>query len=293
MSAPSATAALSPFWLEVTEFALQATASVGSQLLADFGQAHPTVRASGTESLKADGSLVTSSDQWADRAFQGAIAAAYPDHGYLSEESNHIFPEKEWCWVVDPLDGTTNFARGIPIWGSSLALLHWGVPVFGCVHLPPIRQTFYGYWPRFPGDAAAGAFLTRHDRDPACPQPIRPSTASPDPNQLFNFCSRSSHWISPQFPCKARMLGGAAYNLLAVAGGSLLGAVERSPKIWDVAAVWAIVKGAGAVWEPLSCADPDPGQPLIPGKDYGRLTYPALVAAQAEWIPLFRAFIAL
>jgi myo-inositol-1(or 4)-monophosphatase len=285
MGASPETASLPPFWLEVTEFALQATAKVGAQLLADFGQA------SSTE--KADGSLVTASDQWADRAFQEAIAAAYPHHGCLSEESNHIFLEKEWCWVVDPLDGTTNFAHGIPIWGSSLALLHWGVPVFGCVHLPPIRQTFYGYWPQFPDDAPAGAFLIRHDRDPVRPQPIRPSTAPPGPNQLFNFCSRSSHWISPQFPCKARMLGGAAYNLLAVAGGSLLGAVERSPKIWDVAAVWAIVKGAGAVWEPLGPADPDPGTPLLPGKDYGRLTYPTLVSAQNRWIPVFRAFIAL
>ncbi|MFQ3613149.1 MAG: inositol monophosphatase family protein, partial [Cyanobacteriota bacterium] len=103
MNSPSATAppALSPFWLEVTEFALQITATVGSQLLTDFGQAQPTE--------KADGSLVTPSDEWADHTFQKAIAATFPGHGYLSEEANHIFPETEWCWVVDPLDGTTNF----------------------------------------------------------------------------------------------------------------------------------------------------------------------------------------
>ncbi|MGQ9836940.1 MAG: inositol monophosphatase family protein [Cyanobacteriota bacterium] len=274
---------LSPFWLEVTEFALQITATVGSQLLVDFGQAQSTE--------KADGSLVTPSDEWADGAFQQAIATAFPEHGYLSEESNHIFPDREWCWVVDPLDGTTNFAHGIPIWGSSLALLHHGLPVFGCVHLPPIRQTFYGYYPQSATDPQPAAFLTRQDRDPVHSQRIYPSKAQLGPNQLFNFCSRSSHWISPQFPCKARMMGGAAYNMLSVACGTCLGAVERSPKIWDVAAVWAIVKGAGAVWEPLRDGDPDPGQPLIPGQDYSRLTYPTLLAAQAEWIPLFRSFI--
>lgn len=100
MGASPETASLPPFWLEVTEFALQATAKVGAQLLADFGQA------SSTE--KADGSLVTASDQWADRAFQEAIAAAYPDHGCLSEESNHIFLEKSgagwWIpWMAPPI----------------------------------------------------------------------------------------------------------------------------------------------------------------------------------------------
>jgi len=57
--------------------------------------------------------------------------------------------------------------------------------------------------------------------------------------------------------------------------------------------VWAIGQGAGAIWEPLSPTDPDPGQPLIPGQDYGHLAYPTLLAAQAEWIPLFRSFISL
>ncbi|NEQ27957.1 MAG: inositol monophosphatase, partial [Microcoleus sp. SIO2G3] len=126
------------FWTEILEFAETITAQVGQQLLADFGRAQAIE--------KTDGSLVTQSDRWADETLRNAIAAKFPDHGVLSEEVAHVLPDRDWCWVIDPLDGTTNFARGLPIWGISIALLYRGTPVFGYVHLPPLNQSFYGYW---------------------------------------------------------------------------------------------------------------------------------------------------
>ena len=109
---------MSDFWTTVLDFAQATTARVGAQLLQDFGQVQA--------SEKADGSLVTKADQWADQEIQHAIASAFPSHGILSEEGEHIFPGTEWCWVIDPLDGTTNFTRGIPIWAISLGLLYQG-----------------------------------------------------------------------------------------------------------------------------------------------------------------------
>ncbi|WP_275949814.1 inositol monophosphatase family protein, partial [Vibrio cincinnatiensis] len=79
----------------------------------------------------ADGSLVTVDDLWSDQELRQRIAVQFPDHGVLTEENAHIFPANDWCWIVDPIDGTTNFARGIPIWGISLGLLYRGTPVFG------------------------------------------------------------------------------------------------------------------------------------------------------------------
>lgn len=126
-------------WGKVLTCARSATAQVGAQLLSDFGHA--------LADEKADGSLVTQSDRWADAELRRAIAATFPDHGILSEEGSHTFPDRDWCWIIDPLDGTTNFTRGLPLWGISLGLLYRGTPVFGYVAMPPLGQSFHGYWP--------------------------------------------------------------------------------------------------------------------------------------------------
>ncbi|MGE5656657.1 MAG: inositol monophosphatase family protein [Actinomycetota bacterium] len=259
-------------WDSILEFAEATAARVGSQLLQDFG----TVQAA----EKSDGSLVTQSDRWADLEIRSAIAAAFPSHGILSEEEEHIFPEAEWCWIIDPLDGTTNFARGIPIWGISLGLLYRGTPVFGYVHLPPLNQSFHGFWLGESGlSGNSGAFL--NDR------PLQPSSDELSGNHFFNLCSRSVA-IAPQLPVKVRMLGMAAYNFLTVAMGAVLGGVEATPKIWDIAGSWVILKAAGAVWVPL---ESEAIFPLTVGKDYGSKSYPTLVVSRAELVPVFLPFV--
>lgn len=259
------------FWQTIVDFAETTTAQVGKQLLQDFGQAHA--------SEKADGSLVTQSDKWADQVLRDAILKAFPDHGVLSEEVEHIFPDNEWCWIIDPIDGTTNFARGIPLWGISLGLLYRGTPVFGHVYMPPLSHSFYGFWYGDSGlTGPTGAYLNH--------KPIHTSSAQPSGSQFFNLCARSTAVLKqPEpFPCKIRMLGVASYNLLTVASGAVLGGVEATPKIWDIAAVWAIVQAAGGAWQAL---EPDPIFPLQVGRDYGKRSYPTLVASQANLIPVF------
>jgi len=113
------------FWSQVLDFCYQATEQVGDRLVADFGKLQAT--------NKADGTLVTAADRWSDGELRSLIARTFQDHGVLTEETTHIFPDQEWSWVVDPIDGTTNFTRGIPIWGISLGLLYRGTPVFGFV----------------------------------------------------------------------------------------------------------------------------------------------------------------
>ncbi|MFE4105137.1 inositol monophosphatase family protein [Almyronema epifaneia] len=261
------------FWQEIVDFAETTTAVVGQQLLADFGQA--------TATEKADGSLVTQSDQWADGALREAIAQAYPDHGVLSEEVAHIFPETDWCWIIDPIDGTTNFTRGVPLWGISLGLLYRGTPVFGHVRMPPLQQSFYGFWYGHSGlTGPTGAFLNH--------QPVRVSEAEPSGNQFFSLCARSTGVLQQPFPCKIRMLGVATYNLLTVAAGIALGGVEATPKIWDIAAVWAIVQAAGGQWIAL---EPAPIFPLQPGQNYQNRAFPTLVASRPALVSVFQPYV--
>lgn len=257
-------------WPQILIFTQEIAAEVGSQLQKDFGRVQATE--------KGDGSLVTRADQWADQTLRDAIAAAFPDHGVLSEEADHRFPATDWCWIIDPLDGTTNFTQGVPVWGVSLGLLYRGTPVFGCVHLPPLNQTFHGFW-QAPGQAD-GAFLNG--------EAIRASAAALGGNQFFSLCSRSVSLMSQPFPCKIRMLGAASYNFLMVAAGITLGGVEATPKIWDIAAVWPIGKAAGCAWVAL---EPDPVFPLQGGEDYGDHSFPTLVVSREELVPVFQPLV--
>lgn len=264
---------MTDFWTTILDFAQSTTHQVGLQLLQDFGQVQAAE--------KQDGSLVTRADQWADEALRRAIGQAFPAHGVLSEEVEHIFPEKEWCWVVDPLDGTTNFARGLPIWGISLGLLYRGTPVFGYVHLPPLGHSFHGFWYGSSGlTGPTGAYLNG--------KPIHASEDELTSSHFFNICTRSVSVLRNPFPCKIRMLGVATYNLLTVAAGATLGGVEATPKIWDIAAVCAIVQAAGAVWHPLEA---EPIFPLQAGKDYSQRSFPTLVVGRSEFLPIFEPLV--
>lgn len=280
---------MTDFWTTILDFAQTTTARVGTQLLKDFGKVQA--------SQKSDGSLVTQADRWADRLIQDAIASSFNGYGILSEEGEHIFPDTEWCWVIDPLDGTTNFTRGIPLWAISLGLLYQGTPVFGYVYLPPLAQAFHGFWSGTTGlttrtvdyagkpgfvspSLPSGAFLNH--------QPIHTSADPPSSTHFFSLCTRSTSVIQKGFPCKFRMLGVASYNFLTVATGATLGGVESSPKIWDIAAAWAIVQAAGGVWVSLKS---EPVFPLSVGQDYGDRSYPTLVVSRPELVPVFQPFV--
>ncbi|MDS3861564.1 inositol monophosphatase family protein [Thermosynechococcaceae cyanobacterium BACA0444] len=253
------------FWPQVVEFCQALTARVGTTLLKEFSQVQ--------REQKADGSLVTSGDRWADQELTAAIQKAFPDHGILSEEGNPIFPAEDWAWIIDPIDGTTNFAHGLPIWCVALALCYKGYPVFGYVAVPPLGQNFHGFWqaPNYPD----GAFLNG--------QPIQTSSASPGPQEFFSLCARSTAVISQAslshlgpIPAKIRMLGSASYNFLTVAAGYTLGAVEKTPQIWDIAPAWPIVKAANGAVIWLNQAQLFP---LIPGQSLHNQPQSTLMAA--------------
>jgi myo-inositol-1(or 4)-monophosphatase len=272
-------------WNHTLEIVKQITQVVGEQLLTNFQQISAQSR---TASAKADGSLVTQSDQWADRTITQMLQDKFPGYGLLSEESVQIFPSQDWCWVVDPLDGTSNFSHGIPIWAISLGLLYKGVPVFGYVHLPPLQQSFYGWFAgniteiALPPDAA---FL--NGKQIRSLQELPPDI--PLSNYFFSCCSRSLERIGmTKYPCKLRMLGVASYNLLTVATGATLGAVEATPKIWDIAAAWVIVQAAGAIWQPL---DSEPIFPLKSDRNYGDRNFPTLVVSSAEMELVFNPIV--
>jgi myo-inositol-1(or 4)-monophosphatase len=272
-------------WDHTLTIAKEITQVVGDRLLENFQQLGSQNHSA---SAKADGSLVTQSDRWADLTITQMLKDNFPDCGILSEESSQAFPDRDWCWVVDPLDGTSNFAHGVPIWAISLGLLYKGVPVFGYIHLPPLRQSLYGWFASENMDIDIppnSAFL---DDKPISSVRDLPSEI-PLSNYFFSCCSRSLERIGTvNYPCKLRMLGVASYNLLTVAIGSTLGAVEATPKIWDIAAAWPIAQAAGAMWIPLESSSIFP---LQSGVDYSDRNFPTLVVSNPQMGQIFHPIV--
>jgi myo-inositol-1(or 4)-monophosphatase len=246
-------------------FAHELADAAGERLLSWFGKA-----SAGT---KGDGSVVTDADLEVDRLIHQAVAEAWPEHGVLSEEISQLYAGASYTWVVDPLDGTTNFANGLAHWGSSIALLHQHEPLLAVIDFPLLQQRFSAV--RGQGAWLDGRLLTV------------PPHAALHGNQLFTTDSRAFRFLEVRLPVKARILGAAAYDMSAVAAGVAVACMETTPKVWDLAAAWLLAEEAGVAAGTLF--DGPPVFPLIPGQDYGRRVYPLLLAASPELWQQFRA----
>jgi len=259
----------------LTQFADRLARETGAEIQRD----HATV----VPEIKPDGSLVTRADRFADAKLHDAIRAEFPDHGILTEEGDRTLPDTDFCWIVDPIDGTTNFTRSIPVWGVSLGLLYRGTPVFGLVYFPPLAQTFSGSYPGDSGlELPTAAYLNG--------TPIRACQDDISGQHFFSVCTRSIDRVVHPLPCKMRMLGASTYNFLTVALGSCLGAIEATPKIWDIAAVWPIVRASGAQWLFLDATGAAIERfPLRPNRDYTEEKFPALALAKSEFFETFAA----
>jgi len=101
-------------------------------------------RASVRIEIKKDGSPVTNVDIAVEQAVRERIEARFPQHGILGEELPIRNPDAEWMWVIDPIDGTRQFAAGLPNYGSLIALCHHGVPQMGIICQPDTRDIYLG-----------------------------------------------------------------------------------------------------------------------------------------------------
>ena len=229
--------------------------SICSRQLKDFGNIGST--------NKADGSLITSCDLWSDQTIVKGLSKIAPSEGVLSEEGEKTIPNGEAFWIVDPLDGTTNFAAGIPFWSISVARFVKGQPQTSFLIIPTLKKSFIAI-------KGEGVWLKN-------------KKISPDNNyeksSCVSLCSRSIKilQINPKeiFPGKIRLLGVSSLNLTSVAMGQTFGAIEATPKIWDIAAAWLILEELNCIidWLEINPCDLNKGEdltnvnfPLIAGR---------------------------
>ncbi|MFY8149942.1 MAG: inositol monophosphatase family protein [Prochlorococcaceae cyanobacterium] len=222
--------------------------------------------------VKADGTLITACDRWSDATLVEGLQRLYPGDGVLSEEGRRLVPSTPSFWVVDPLDGTTNFAAGIPYWAISLARYEQGRPVLAVLDVPPLRQRIVAIRNR-------GAWRNGKKLHPPSQQARTAGCAS--------LCSRSIGVLQKlpdrRFPGKIRLLGVASLNLVSVAMGQTVAALEATPKIWDLSAAWLVLQELAC---PLRWLARDPGV-LEVGGDQSDLDYPVLAADSEETLERF------
>jgi myo-inositol-1(or 4)-monophosphatase len=216
--------------------------------------------------LKPDRSFVTEVDLAADQMITQAIHQHAPNEILLSEEMRTNLDSLEPAlWIVDPLDGTTNYALGLHVWGVSIARLLAGQPVLGVLYFPLTHELFVA-------EQGLGAYC--NDK----PIHVRlPDSQQPWP--FFACCSRTYKRYNVTIPYKPRIYGSAAYSFCLLARGVATVAFEATPKIWDLAAVWLLVKEAGGAFTQLTGDQPFP---VTPGHDYAKISFPTLAAASSD-----------
>jgi myo-inositol-1(or 4)-monophosphatase len=187
--------------------------------------------------------LVTEVDLAAEELIVGRIRKAYPDHAILAEEKHHDSSDHTVKWIIDPLDGTTNYAHGYPAYSVSIGLEIAGEVEWGAV-LDPVRNDLYtarrghGAWCN--GHSLGISTVRSLDGSllaTGFPYDIRTSSL----NNLTNFCAFAMRTQG------IRRSGSAAIDLCHVAAGRLDGFWELKLNPWDVAAGYLMIREAGGV----------------------------------------------
>ena len=200
-------------------------------------------------STKGPGDFVSKADLSAEKLIREALMEARPTYGFLGEEGAEIEGEDPTRrWIVDPLDGTTNFLHGMPHWAVSIALEHKGQIVAGVIYDPTKDEMFYaekgeGAWMNESRIRASGrnkmiecVFATGL---PFAGRSDLPETLQ-DLARILPACAGVRRW------------GAAALDLAYVAAGRYDGFWERRLNAWDLAAGLVIAKEAGCLVEPLN-----------------------------------------
>jgi myo-inositol-1(or 4)-monophosphatase len=205
---------------------------------------------------------VTAADRAAETAMRTLIRRTFPDHGIIGEEYGRERPDAEYVWVLDPIDGTKSFISGMPAWGTLIALLKSGEPVFGMMNQPFIRERFSGDGARasYRGPAGERELRVRECRDLANAMLF---TTSP---LLMNADDRATFTRVEQAVRLSRY-GGDCYAYCMLAAGHVDLVIETELKPYDVLPLMPIIAGAGGVVTTWEGAAPHGGGRVIAAGD--------------------------
>jgi histidinol phosphatase-like enzyme (inositol monophosphatase family) len=195
---------------------------------------------------------VTEADHAAEAAMRRLIKATFPDHGIVGEEFGPVHSDAEYVWVLDPIDGTSSFISGLPVWGTLIGLLHNSCPAYGMMVQPFTQERFYGdgrgaTW-RGPGTGRQKTerkLVTRRCQDLAAATVM---TTSP----LLYSCDKLEAFRRAERKARLSRYGGDCYAFAMLASGHVDCVIESNLKPYDIVALVPIIEGAGGI---VTCWD--------------------------------------
>ena len=223
---------------------VQAALKAGKSLTRDFGEVQNL-----QVSLKGPGNFVTQADRKAEKIVRDELLKARPTYGFLGEESEEIKgTDGAHRWIVDPLDGTTNFLHGIPMFATSIGLERGGEIVAGVIYNPASDELFTA-------EKGGGAFVNDRRLRVSARKKLSDSVVGcglPHLGQGMHgrFLVQLRHVMGEV--AGMRSLGAAALDLAYVAAGRLDGFWEEGLSAWDMAAGIILIREAGGFVSDMS-----------------------------------------
>ena len=219
------------------ETLIEALTSAGKELLTHFGK---NIDFKVKESQS---SIVTQADLKSDELISALIRKRFPTHNIVSEESGFRNMKSRYTWVIDPLDGTSNFASAIPWFGVLIALFDENIPVIGGAYLPVLNQIYI---------AEKGKGVVMNGKPFSMPKDIGLKNSL----VAFNIDFTDNEKVLNESLTIYKNLVGEARNIrctnslvdfLYVADGKFGGVINLFTKIWDISALGLIIEEAGGV----------------------------------------------
>lgn len=217
----------SPGIEELKRFAMDMVQRAGETALKYYGKGDPHV--------KFDEALVTEAELHLVDFFHDRLSAQFPEHqvfGDTPTRKDYTHGEEGYLWIYDALDGVANYQAGIPIWGTSLALLENFWPIFGVFYMPVSKDLFY---------AQVGEKAFWGEKKITIPE----STEITNESVLLTYSRFHHHHHRSTFPGKIRNLGCTGAHVCYVASGRAEAALLANVSYKDLAASQIILKAAG------------------------------------------------
>jgi histidinol-phosphatase len=207
---------------------------------------------------------ITAADLAAETAIREALAATHPAHGIIGEEFGATRSDADYCWIIDPVDGTRAFIVGQPLWGTLIGLVQEGRPLLGLMNQPFIGERFWSGEDQSYFRRRGSPEQTIRTRPCGSLSEALLTASSPD---LFVSDEEQSRFAAIAGAVRLRRFGGDCYNYCLLALGQIDLVVEAGLKDFDILPLIPIIERAGGMVSTWEGGDPRKGGRILAAGD--------------------------